>query len=144
VKLNYLFEFAQLGFQPVNEYDLNYLLKLTLINNPNLSREPKAYGFVSVTDLILGKIIGRAGLGDFGNGEIEVVFMVQHEFRGRGYGTKMLTGLLSWARSYVIRKKIISITAIDHHISQHVMQKAGMTLAARDPIEGILVYEYIL
>lgn len=167
MKQVYLFKTDNLGFRPVTENDLKYLLLLdsdpeimgffpggaqtrekitnkikTYINNYN----EKGYGIFLVFDATSGEFIGRAGFGETENREIEVGYLILKKYWGLGYATRILKALLFWAKDNIHTVKIIAFTPVNHVASERVMQKAGMIFEKKDIMKGVdcVIYEYKL
>lgn len=163
---SYLFESDHLGFRPMVENDLNYILMLdadpeTMSFFPSGARTQeeitnnikrymtdytqKGYSTFIVFDTQIGEFIGRAGFGDIEN-EIEVGYLVLKKYWGKGYGSRILKILLEWARHNINKDKIIAFTPLDHLASERVMQKVGMVFSRKGIMKGIecVIYEYPL
>ena len=167
MKQSYLFEADNLGFRPLIENDLDYILMLDadpetmsffpggirtrqeIENNIKkyiTSYNENGYSTFIVFDTRTGEFIGRAGFGDIETGETEVGYLVLKKFWGKGYASKMLKALLSWAKNNIHKDKIIAFTPINHVASERVMQKAGMTFSKQGIMKGVncVIYEYKL
>lgn len=167
MKQSYLFKIDNLGFRPVCEDDLEYLISID--SDPEVRSffpsgaqsieeikkkiqryineySEKGYGNFLVFDLHSGSFIGRAGFGDLENGEIEVGYLLLKKYWGKGYATRILKALLSWAKDNIHKDKIIAFTPINHSASERVMQKAGMVFSRKDKMKGeeCVIYEYKL
>jgi len=163
----YLFQVDNFGFRPVIENDINYLLNLdtdpeTMSFFPGGTRTPEeiknnikkymdaynncGYGIFLVFDTTSGEFIGRAGFGDIETGEIEVGYLVLKKYWGKGYASRILKVLLSWAKDNIKKDKIIAFTPLDHLASERVMQKAGMAFSRKGIMKGVdcVIYEYKL
>jgi len=83
-----------------------------------------------VVDKTSGAFMGRAGLHQMDDGEVEAGYLFLKPHWGRGYATETLRGLLEWARSLggesVPRRRLIAFAPVGHHASLRVMVKAGM------------------
>lgn len=82
------------------------------------------------------EFVGRAGFTPLETGEIEVAYVLQKKFWGRGYATEALNALLNWAKDHIQAEYIIAYTPLDHHASQRVMQKCGMEHYKDDKEKG--------
>lgn len=163
---DYLFDFDDLGFRPIIESDVEYLIKLDC--DPEVKKFfPKGalakdqipakikeyqdeykklgYGYYLVFDLQSGKFIGRAGMSELDTGETEVGYLIVKELWQRGYATRVLEALLNWCNNNLQKDKVIAYTSVDHKASERVMQKAGMSYVrtALMPDECV-IYEYYL
>jgi ribosomal-protein-alanine N-acetyltransferase len=167
MKQVYIFEVEGLGFRSFEENDLDYLLTLdadpeTMSFFPGGVRSrqeieinikkyvtaynEKGYSTFLVFDTNSGEFIGRAGFGDVESGETEVGYLVLKKYWGKGYATRILKILLSWAKSNIKKDKIIAFTPINHLASERVMQKAGMFFSRKGIMKGVecVIYEYKL
>jgi RimJ/RimL family protein N-acetyltransferase len=165
MKKTYFFEIDNLGFKPITEDDLNYLLLLDTDPEimsffPGGSRteqqvknnikkmttifNEKGYGTFLVFNLKTDEFIGRAGFGDVENGEVEVGYLILKKYWGKGFANRILTALLIWAKNNIKKDKIIAFTPINHTASERVMQKAGMTFVKKDIMKDVecVIYEY--
>lgn len=163
----YLFEADYFGFRPVAESDINYLLMLdadpeTMSFFPGGARtrekiesnikkyihayNENGYGIFLVFDTRSGEFIGRAGFDNIESGETEVGYIVLKKYWAKGYASKILKILLTWAKYNIKKDKIIAFTPIDHFASEKVMQKADMTFSRKGIMKGVncVIYEYRL
>ena len=163
---SYLFEADGLGFRPIAETDLNYLVLLdadpeTMSFFPGGARTKeeiknnikrymtdyaqKGYSTFIVFDTSTNEFIGRAGFGDIEN-QIEVGYLILKKYWGTGYASRILKILLEWAKHHIKKDKIIAFTPLDHVASERVMQKAGMVFSRKGTMKGVecVVYEYPL
>lgn len=101
------------------------------------------YGIFAVFDHATKEFIGRAGFGDAETGETEIGYLLQKKFWGKGYATRIVKVLLTWAKANIKKDKIIAYTPIEHIASQKVMEKAGMTFVKQAHLRGTdcVVYE---
>ncbi len=157
MKPTYLFQSQHLGFRPVMNTDLNYLLELAAADPKYWNESPekltskikedihffnqKGYGPFLVFDLKSHDFMGRTGFADFenkinGTHEIEVGYVVLEKYRGQGYATEMLQAVLAWAGGNIQKDKIIAIAEVGHTASEKIMQKAGMVFSRRAWIDG--------
>ena len=166
MKQSYLFEVDHLGFRPVIEEDIDYLILLDADPDimsffpggvrshdeitANIKRyikeyKEKGYGIFAVFDINTGEFIGRAGFGDIEN-EIEVGYLILKKYWGQGYASRILKILFIWAKDNIKKDKIIAFTPINHIASEKVMQKAGMTYSRTGIMKGVecAIYEYKL
>jgi [ribosomal protein S5]-alanine N-acetyltransferase len=166
MKETYLFEVDHLGFRPIVENDLKYLLMLDAdpetmsffpggvraheeiasnINKYMHNYKEKGYSTFVVFDTCTHEFIGRAGFGDIEN-EIEVGYLVLKKYWGKGYASRILKILLGWAKINIKKDKIIAFTPINHLASERVMQKAGMSFSKKGIMKGVecVIYEYKL
>lgn len=162
---SFIYKIDNLGFRPVTDDDLGYLLSLDA--DPEIRRffpsgvqshkeiedkiqrykreyAEKGYGTLLVFELNSGEFIGRAGFGDIESGEIEVGYLVLKQYWGKGYATRILKALLAWAKDNIHQDKIIAYTPIKHAASERVMQKAGMVFNRTAKMQGedCVIYEY--
>src|SRR5262245_48704835 len=143
MKQSYLFEIDGLGFRPITEDDLDYLLLLDAdpeirsffpggaqsqkeieekIKRYKKEYDERGYGALLVFELDSGEFIGRAGFGDIESGETEVGYLVLKKYWGKGYATRILRALLAWAKKNLKKDKIIAFTPVNHTASERVMQ----------------------
>ena len=167
MSLAYLFEIDGFGFRPVVEDDLDHYTQLDC--DPDVMRffpggalspdelkkklkkyandyNEKGYGVFSVFDSQSGEFIGRAGFADVEGGEIEVGYLIMKKYWGKGYATRIVKALLSWANENILKDKIIAFTPVDHAASEKVMQKVGMSYVKKGVMKGVecVIYEYPL
>lgn len=165
MKSSYLFAADHLGFRPILESDIDYLLMLdadteTMSFFPGGPRsideiknniqkyidfyQKKGYGIYLIFDIVSGEFIGRAGFGDIESGETEVGYLILKKHWGKGYGSRILKILLDWAKHNIKKDKIIAFTPLNHLASERVMQKAGMVFIRNGIMKGVecVIYEF--
>lgn len=163
----YLFELDGLGFRPLQDSDVDYLIRLDC--DPDIKKffpggaltcdkipaklkeyqdkyNKQGYGCYLVFELKNDNFVGRAGMADLDTGETEVGYLIVKELWGRDYATRIVKALLYWCQQNLKKDKVIAFTPIEHKASERVMQKAGMqylktTVMPNVPGECV-VYEY--
>lgn len=165
----YLFKFDNLGFRPVLDSDIDYLIRLDC--DPDIKKffpggaltedkipakikeyqdkyKKQGYGCYLVFDLLDDKFIGRAGISDLESGETEVGYLIVKELWGKEYATRIVRALLDRCKNNLHKDKVIAFTPVDHKASERVMQKAGMTYATTKPMPNVpgecVIYEFYL
>ncbi len=83
-------------------------------------------------------IVGEIGFKDAPNsqGEIEVGYGLEEEYRGKGYMTEALVGLTKWAFAQPNISAIIALTLKNNIPSHRVLRRAGFKIQGYD-------YKYI-
>lgn len=85
-----------------------------------------------------GKFIGRCGLLPWqidGTLEIEVAYLLDQEFRGRGLATEATKGILDYGFEKLNLTRLICLIDPENIASQHVAERIGMILDRR--VDGI-------
>jgi ribosomal-protein-alanine N-acetyltransferase len=164
---SYLFEADHFGFRPVMIEDIEYFLMMdadpdTMSFFPGGARtqqqiedkvakyiaayNQKKYGVFLVFELETGECVGRAGFGDVENDQIEVGYVILKKHWGKGFASRILKVLLTWAKENIQKNKIIAFTPVNHVASERVMQKAGMVFVKKAIMKGVdcVIYEYKL
>jgi ribosomal-protein-alanine N-acetyltransferase len=163
----YLFEFDDLGFRPLLDSDVDYLIQLdcdpeikkffpggalTKDKIPEKLKEYQdkynkyGYGCYLVFELKNDKFIGRAGMSDLDTGETEVGYLIVKELWGKGFATRIVKALLNWCKHNLHKDRVIAFTPVEHKASERVMQKAGMRYLKKATMPNVpgecVVYEY--
>ncbi|MBK2084746.1 GNAT family N-acetyltransferase [Francisella adeliensis] len=82
--------------------------------------------------------IGRAGFAY--TEELDVVemgYVLDYKFWGKGYATEIANTLLEWARSSLEYKEVFAFTGVDHIASITIMKKTGMEYVETRTLKGI-------
>jgi RimJ/RimL family protein N-acetyltransferase len=75
-----------------------------------------------------GKAVGLHLINNIqGETDIQVGYILSREEWGKGYATEMCRALLRYAYAQVKLPRIVAITNLDNHPSQHVLTKCGLT-----------------
>ncbi len=61
-------------------------------------------------------------------GSVELGYAMHEDFRNQGYMTEAVRGLVKWAFEHDNCTRVTAETLPDNYASQHVLQKAGLTL----------------
>lgn len=79
-------------------------------------------------------IIGTIGLGGYPNdhGETTIGYMIGEQYRGKGYATEALSGIISWAFAFSALQVIKADTTKSNLASQRVLVKAGFVYTHTD------------
>ncbi len=90
--------------------------------------------------------IGFAGLIHlmFEGEEIEIGYYLFKEFWGKGYGTELAKGCISWGFSHLDVDALFGIVQPANQASRRVLEKAGMTFAEETEYGGIAVQKLAL
>lgn len=113
--------------------------KIYRIKIDNIMKDEKNYLFYTYwvivrkeDDMLLGDI-GFKGIPG-GNGEIEVGYGIDDEYRGKGYMTEALKAMIGWAfeQSIIPVVSVIASTDKDNIASQKVLIKNGMSIYGED------------
>lgn len=167
MKQQFLFKSENFGFKPVTENDFKYFQMLDAdpeimsffpsgvrstqeiqdkIKKYVTGYKKNGYGVFLVFDLTSGEFIGRAGFDDIESGETEVGYVILKAYWGKGFASRILKALLSWAKNNIHKNKIIAFTPTNHIASERVMQKAGMIYSGNYIMKGVdcVLYEYKL
>ncbi|MCC6500146.1 MAG: GNAT family N-acetyltransferase [Anaerolineales bacterium] len=87
-----------------------------------------------------GKFIGRCGLLPWeidGALEIEIAYLIDKEFWGKGLATEAATGILRYGFDQLKLSRLICLIDPENAASQRVAEKIGMTLERKvDGIDG--------
>ncbi|WP_052399123.1 GNAT family N-acetyltransferase [Candidatus Francisella endociliophora] len=82
--------------------------------------------------------IGRAG---FGYAEeidaIEIGYVIDHKYWGKGYATEVVKALLTWAKENLEYNEVFAFTGVDHLASIAVMKKNSMEYVGKQILKGI-------
>ncbi|WP_032123455.1 GNAT family N-acetyltransferase [Clostridium amazonitimonense] len=85
------------------------------------------YGAWAVKDINTGKILGHCGLNKISSiNEVEVLYALGKEGRGKGYGTEAARVSLEYGFNVLNLKEIIALTKPLNKASQNVIKKLGM------------------
>ena len=83
----------------------------------------------------LNKVIGSIGIVRYqekNEGEVEIGFILNSQYQGKGFMTECLVGMFKYIKQNKIAKRIVLKHDVENIKSGNVMKRAGMTL------EGIL------
>ncbi len=129
---------AGLGLDPELEQLDETMQHIYSVKARNIERDPEHYLFYTYWQMVLKeerKIVGEIGFKGIGaEGEVEVGYGTEEGFRGKGYMTEALRGLLKWAFSQK-QIKLNAVTATTDRsnlASQKVLLKAGLNLDRED------------
>ena len=78
----------------------------------------------------IGKVIGSFGIVKYkekNEGEVEIGYVLNPNFQGRGYMTESLVGFFKYIKRNKIAKRIVLRHDVDNVKSGNVMKRAGMT-----------------
>ncbi len=155
---NYIFQTKRLGFRLLQKTDLDYLVELNRDHDvrhffpdgvqDREQTEARMNDFFSyygtkglpcfvMFELETNDFVGRCGFGPIETGEIEVGYLLQKRFWGKGYASEALMFLLEWAKENINADYIIAFTPVDHIASERVMQKCGMEHYKNDKAKGV-------
>lgn len=82
--------------------------------------------------------IGRAGFAYADELEaVEIGYVLDHKYWGKGYATEIAKTLLDWAKDNLNQKYIYAFTGVEHLASMAVMKKAGMEYINNQTLKGI-------
>lgn len=82
--------------------------------------------------------IGRAGFAYTQELDaIEIGYIIDHKYWGKGYATEIVITLLSWAKNNLSHNEIFAFTPVNHLASIKVMQKAQMEFVDIRVLKGI-------
>jgi len=155
---DYLIKTKHLGFRLLQQEDIQYLAELN--SDPDVRRffpdgiqnreqtEARINELISyyekhkipcfvMFDLQSGEFVGRSGFALTETDEIEVGYILQKKFWGKGLASEALAALLQWARHNIAAEYIIAFAPIEHHASQRVMQKCGMEYYKKAIAKGV-------
>lgn len=101
-----------------------------LISYDQMKSDPSLYGwfFYFIIHKAENKIIGNGGYKGKPDeqGVVEIGYEIMPDYRGQGYATEMVKGLLNNAFSYPEVNKVIAHTLPDYNASVRVLQKAQL------------------
>lgn len=86
-----------------------------------------------------GTLIGRAGFHHPPReGESELGYEIDPEFRRRGYASEAVRGLLHWGFSSPDLERAVACIAPANHVSLHMIEALGFTFSriVHDPVDG--------
>lgn len=164
---DYVLESERLGFRVMEERDLQDLIVLDtdpevrahfpdgISSAPEIlkkiKRNQQSFADRGYCDFLLihkelGRFAGRAGFGDFENGEVEVGYVLLKEFWGQGLAQETLKALLAWASKSITADRILAYAPVEHAASLNVMAKCGMTYLKTDSMRDVdcTFYEFVL
>ena len=110
--------------------ELDEALKQTIL--PNVANPNKNYLYSTLWTIILkqqNKMIGDLCFVGEPNtdGEIEIGYGTYHEFRGNGYMTEAVGGMIEWAKQQPEIKSIFAATEKNNKPSYSVLEKNNFT-----------------
>lgn len=93
---------------------------------------------------LAGRTIGDCGTHGpvDATGSVEIGYGLAAPYRGRGYGTEVVTALTQWLIGCPGVTKVSARTAVHNIASWKVLEKAGFQRADSSPT--MLVYEYVM
>jgi RimJ/RimL family protein N-acetyltransferase len=94
-----------------------------------------SYGWLVLLD---GQVIGDCGTlgGVSPSGDIEIGYGLAEPFRGQGYGTELVQGLVDWFRGQPGVRRLVAGTVPGNVPSRRVLERAGFTVEREDPSEA--------
>lgn len=104
--------------------------------------DPWLHGF-RIVDRATSAVVGSCGFKGPPNDEfvVELAYVVNPEYEGRGYATESASALVEWACSNGMIRTVRAHTQAGNSASQRVLAKAGFTLigVVNDPEDGPLL-----
>lgn len=100
---------------------------LEMINRFMANYEQKGLPCFMIFALNSGDFIGRIGFGPTEDGEIEVGYVLEQKYWGKGYAAEALAAVLQWAQEHIDADQIIAYAVLANLGSFRVMEKCGMT-----------------
>ncbi len=86
---------------------------------------------------------GEVVIGDCGTlggideaGDIEIGYGLAAPYRGRGYGTELVRGLVGWWRAQPGVRRVVAGTLVDNTASRRLLERVGFTLEGVDGSEA--------
>jgi RimJ/RimL family protein N-acetyltransferase len=87
--------------------------------------------FVTLDDLVIGDCHTHGAADE--EGDIEIGYGLAASYRGRGYGTELVTGLSQWLLGQPgIRRVVARHVPVDNIPSRRVLERAGFVLERAD------------
>lgn len=83
------------------------------------------------------EFVGRVGFAPLENGEIEIGYILDKKFWGKGYASEALHALLDWAKKHIKADYIVAYAVEDNIASFRVMEKSGMEFYKHDIGKGV-------
>ncbi|NGX38001.1 MAG: hypothetical protein K1000chlam2_01170 [Chlamydiae bacterium] len=103
---------------------------LKAIQNNTKHWETFGFGFFNVFEKETGFFVGRAGLFHLAfqhdNPEVEMGFILNEQFWGKGYGTEIAKALFEWGAENLEVDHILAVTYKENTASRNVLEKIGM------------------
>lgn len=148
----------RLGFRPLKSSDIDYLEALdgdpkarryfptgaqtreqTIARIQQFLTYEKEKGLPSfvIFELESGEFVGRAGFGPLDSGEIEIGYILDKKFWGKGYASEALHALLDWAKKHIKADYIVAYAVEDNIASFRVMEKGGMEFYKHDIVKDV-------
>ena len=100
-----------------------------------LHYQKHGFSIGSVFEKETGAFIGRAGLFYLGyddtQTEIEVGYILNKKFWGKGYATELAKAIIEWGFQHLPINKLIAVIHPENEKSRHVIKKTGMEYVGR-------------
>lgn len=82
--------------------------------------------------------IGRAGFAYAKEIDaIEIGYVIDHKYWGKGYATEIVKTLLAWAKENLEYNEVFAFTGVDHLASIAIMKKNDMKYIGEQTLKGI-------
>jgi RimJ/RimL family protein N-acetyltransferase len=103
----------------------------------------QGFGFYPIVVKASGKVIGHSGLGYLEkSGEVEVAYVLDSPYWGKGYASEAVNALLAYAFTSTPLARIVAVAMPENARSIAVMRRAQMTEAGLATHFGMTVVKY--